>query len=189
MGVTRVHPSICHPDRVNKGHGYCGPCYEATKGGAAAAPLWPDRPCLQCGKSFKPNRCNQKYDKIDCAQPRWRRKNPEAAKAWERAASMRPYHRRYELKKKYGLTIDDYDRVYQEQGGRCAICGDQKAASTTGAGRGQDCLVIDHCHTSGAFRGLLCHNCNKVLGLMRDDPARLRAAAEYLGLRVVARAS
>jgi hypothetical protein len=41
-------------------------------------------------------------------------------------------------------------------------------------------LAVDHSHETGAFRGLLCHSCNRAIGLLGDDPARLRAAAEYL---------
>lgn len=56
---------------------------------------------------------------------------------------------------------------------RCQICGIREDASSQ--------LHLDHSHTTGAFRGWLCGNCNRAIGCMQDDPERLRAAAEYLG--------
>lgn len=76
--------------------------------------------------------------------------------------------------RRYGLTVDDYWKMFDEQGGRCAIC--QEA-------RGRRELAIDHCHTTGRVRGLLCNRCNPGLGNFRDDVARLRAAIAYLESR------
>lgn len=58
------------------------------------------------------------------------------------------------------------------QGGKCAICG--------GTNPGGHRLAVDHDHTTGAVRGLLCHACNAGIGKLRDDPALLRVAADYL---------
>lgn len=65
----------------------------------------------------------------------------------------------------YGLTRDGYDQLVAAG---CAVCG-----KTEG-------LVVDHHHGSGSVRGALCSNCNVALGMAGDDPARLRALAEYL---------
>ena len=71
----------------------------------------------------------------------------------------------------YGLTLDTYATLWAKQGGVCNICGgDNKRRS----------LAIDHCHKSGAVRGLLCDDCNLLLGAARDSPNRLLRAAEYL---------
>jgi hypothetical protein len=67
-----------------------------------------------------------------------------------------------------GLFAGDYARIAAEQNGRCAICGDVAE------------LVIDHDHEDGRVRGLLCNPCNVALGLLADEPGRLRAAAAYL---------
>ena len=74
--------------------------------------------------------------------------------------------------KKYGLTMAQYDEMLEAQNGVCAVCG---AACRTGSR-----LAIDHDHETGKVRGLLCRPCNSSLGLMQDDAARLRAAADYL---------
>jgi hypothetical protein len=74
----------------------------------------------------------------------------------------------------YGLTSDEYDALYASQCGVCAICGGE------GGKRG---LFIDHCHSSAAVRGLLCHACNAGLGLFRDSQVTLGHAINYLANR------
>lgn len=63
-----------------------------------------------------------------------------------------------------------------QQDGRCAICNESSSWNRREGHR----LPIDHDHESGRIRALLCHPCNQALGLMRDDPERLRAAASYI---------
>lgn len=76
--------------------------------------------------------------------------------------------RRVYLKAKYGITPEHYDSLLAKQRGRCAIC----SAEAT--------LVVDHDHSNGAIRGLLCHDCNLGLGRFKDDPAVLSHALRYL---------
>lgn len=95
---------------------------------------------------------------------RWTRSNPE-----EQARRTREKH----LRNKYGITGDDYARMLREQNDGCAACGYVPP-------QGAPLLHIDHCHASGAVRGLLCQPCNTTLGLVRDDPDRLRSLARYL---------
>lgn len=74
---------------------------------------------------------------------------------------------------KYGITLQDYRKMVESQGGVCKICG--------GPPNGKHLkLVVDHCHTSGLVRGLLCSSCNKAIGLMRDDVEILKKAIFYL---------
>lgn len=75
--------------------------------------------------------------------------------------------------KKYGLTEADYDAILASQGSGCRIC---KTARLPAGYK----LALDHCHATGKIRGILCSNCNMALGMMRDSPELLRAAAEYL---------
>lgn len=75
--------------------------------------------------------------------------------------------------KTYGITAEEYQRIYEAQGGRCYIC--QRA---TGARRK---LAVDHDHESGYVRGLLCRPCNhKVLGHLRDDTEAFQRAIDYI---------
>jgi hypothetical protein len=110
----------------------------------------------------------------------------------ERAAWMREYRKRRPavrelerdrfLKKKYGITSVDYDALLERQSGRCAVCGEKGGAPLTGddARARSRVLHVDHEHGTGRVRGLLCRLCNIALGHAGDDPARLRAMADYL---------
>lgn len=80
--------------------------------------------------------------------------------------------REHRLMRTYGLARGEYDRRFAEQDGGCAIC--RKALED---GRN---LHVDHDHATGAVRALLCTSCNNLLGRANDDPALLRAAADYL---------
>lgn len=76
----------------------------------------------------------------------------------------------------YGVTEVQYQAMLDEQGHACAICGETDWAGGRHAGSPH----VDHDHDTGAVRGLLCGSCNTGLGQFKDDPARLRAAVEYL---------
>jgi len=85
--------------------------------------------------------------------------------------------RNSELKKKYGITLADYDRIHAEQGGKCAIC--EKECPP----RGHDGLHVDHCHLSGRRRKLLCPKCNRGLGFIEDVEWVSRAQSYLLGFQ------
>ena len=76
------------------------------------------------------------------------------------------------LKKTYGITIQEYDQMLENQGGKCAICG---------GGTSKRHLQLDHDHKTGEPRGLLCGNCNrKLLPAAKNSVGILRAAEAYL---------
>ncbi len=72
------------------------------------------------------------------------------------------------LKGRYGLTMDDWDKMSKEQDGGCLIC------------TNRDPLVVDHDHDTGEVRGLLCNNCNAGLGMFKDNDLLLIAAGRYI---------
>jgi len=76
------------------------------------------------------------------------------------------------FKRKYGITADEYDQMLESQNGVCLIC--------SGPPPNGRPLVVDHCHSTGDVRGLLCNNCNALLGMAADDIQRLTAAITYL---------
>lgn len=89
---------------------------------------------------------------------------------------LRTIYRRADLMK-YGVTEAQYDAVYRKQGGVCAICGQPETTRRKGTVMR---LAIDHDHLTGKFRGLLCNTCNRAIGLAKEDPGFLFAAARYL---------
>jgi hypothetical protein len=80
--------------------------------------------------------------------------------------------RALKLKYKYGMTLTEYDAMFAEQGGVCAIC---KRPQIDGRR-----LAIDHDHRTGAVRGLLCNPCNQMLGAVGDNSLSLVNAIGYL---------
>ena len=106
-----------------------------------------------------------------------RAKDPEKYRAKERIVRVKKLDyvrlkdRKASLKRKYGMTVEDYDRMFKKQNGVCAICHTRQLYQK---------LAVDHCHKTGQIRGLLCQHCNRSIGLMFDSPFRLRNAAEYI---------
>ena len=101
-------------------------------------------------------------------QREWRKKNPD----WEKRRYAKEVlaTRERHLIRKYGVNLARYDAMFAAQDGRCKVCKHKK----------DKVLDVDHCHTTGVVRGLLCGNCNRMIGYANDDPTVLREAAAYL---------
>lgn len=83
------------------------------------------------------------------------------------------YQRKYNLNKKFNLTIEQYNSILISQNNTCAICGvDAKLQNKK--------LAVDHNHSTGNIRGLLCSSCNTGIGLLKDDIKVLNSAIKYL---------
>lgn len=93
-----------------------------------------------------------------------------------RQANRDTYKNR-ELKKAFGITLDQFNEMLKAQNGVCAICGQPE----TDIRRGKlQHLSVDHCHATNVVRDLLCGSCNKGIGYFRDNPGMMRAAADYI---------
>lgn len=95
----------------------------------------------------------------------WLKRNPDLAK-------------NNSLKRAYGMTLAQYEALGESQGWRCAICNDPETSRHRDGG--PRLMPVDHDHTTGKIRALLCTACNRGLGMFRDSPERLEAAAGYL---------
>lgn len=98
----------------------------------------------------------------------WRARNPDADRRryWANPERERERH----LVRKYGVDLGEYQRLFDAQGGRCAVCRKEQ----------QRAFDVDHDHATGAVRGLLCTSCNRMIGHGGDSPETLEAAAAYL---------
>lgn len=83
----------------------------------------------------------------------------------------------YRLLRCYGITAEVVEQMYEQQGRRCAICFVYKELNTN---LNTDSLHVDHDHSTGMVRGLLCYACNLGLGHMKDSGDLLRSAISYL---------
>ena len=132
--------------------------------------------CKNCRKKYmnkyrKENNYNKKYyeehkekDKKRCLENYYKNKNsPEKKLKW----------RENQLKVKYGITLEEWNVMYEEQGYSCAIC-------NSDAPVGSGVLHVDHCHDTGKIRGLLCHHCNVALGSFKEDIKILEKAIKYI---------
>lgn len=113
---------------------------------------------------------------LDCNREKsraWRLANPERHKAKLREIYYRDPSkaRRSALKKKYGLSWDQYQSMISSQSGACGICGKPPSDGI---------LRVDHNHETGVVRGLLCDTCNRAIGLLKDCQRVLRSAADYV---------
>lgn len=110
----------------------------------------------------------------------WKEANREKARASSaksRKNAPREQTKNNELKTKYGISWDEYVQMFDTQAGGCAIC--RKPLQLVSTVRGVTAHV-DHCHTTGKVRGLLCNSCNRGIGYLQDNASLLRLAAEYL---------
>lgn len=95
----------------------------------------------------------------------YRKNNPEILQKWRRQFKL----------KKYGITIEEYNKLLEEQDGCCKICGKYFTEYKRD-------FSVDHNHTTGKVRGLLCNSCNTGIGLLGEDIDILIKAIKYLSL-------
>lgn len=166
--TSEFYPSRSTP----RGYQYkCRSCVAAYKqspeGRKAAADYRASHP--QKGRSESQKRYDAKNR--DRLLPK-RREHMRLARK-EHTEEFRERDRKKGLLKNYGITVDEYDRMFEAQGGVCATCGKPNKSK-------YGYLSVDHDHKTGKVRGLLCHRCNAALGQVYDDVSILQKLIEYL---------
>ena len=119
------------------------------------------------GKYGRANKCKQCSSRISSERQKPLRKGGTKFKEHQK------HIKNQTLQKAYGITLDDYNEMYSQQEGKCAICDRHSDEFAKG-------LCVDHCHSSGKVRGLLCGNCNTALGSYNDDIDVMYKAIQYL---------
>lgn len=120
--------------------------------------------CKACVAEYAKQRYQANRDQVQAINKAWQDKNPDG----QRSA-------RYKVR--FGITAADYDAKLASQGGVCAICGRPETKRNQS---GLMSLAVDHNHTTGQVRGLLCYRCNTTLGGLDEDTAIMRAMIDYL---------
>lgn len=129
---------------------------------------WPDRR-RKNGLMARCKECN----KVQARKYRLSTPNYEKDKYQKYKTETRERH----LKRKYGISLENYNDMLKEQNNKCAICGDDESYQF------KSVFHVDHSHETGEVRGLLCRGCNHMLGVVRDDPQILQNAIKYLSSR------
>jgi hypothetical protein len=132
--------------------------------------------CIPCNLAAKKARTALNPQANRDRVRRWQLANPERHRAKQRSYSetgqKQLWDRKSYLKRKYRMTLEDYERMFEAQGGVCAICGEPRPEERT--------LHVDHDHETGVIRGLLCFRCNNALGDFREEYELFQRAADYL---------
>jgi hypothetical protein len=136
--------------------------------------------CRECEKKARREWYAKAPENCKAAARKWSKENPERRNAtkrnWNRnnKEKVAAHHR----KTAYGISEIDFKNLFDTQGGKCAICDFQFPSIMTGDRTKSPHL--DHCHSSGKIRGLLCISCNTVLGRSGDSVEVLQKAIQYL---------
>ena len=153
-----------------------------------------DRVCIVCSAVFKPMQrtgIGRKWCSEECRLTILRNYKPRRNQAeLDRKKKHAEYQRKYlaknkdkqkhqDLIKKYGISLDQYKEQHQVQSGVCAICGNPETIVDKRSKRVRH-LAVDHNHTTGQIRGLLCMGCNQGIGNFQEDLDRLKKAVTYL---------
>lgn len=136
----------------------------------------PEKCRSDSNKSYAKNK-----NKVQARQKKYRQDNKEKESLRHKSHYEKNKHnpeflhkqRGHFLKRHYGITIQDYDDIYIEQGGRCAVCGTHQSKLDRS-------LAVDHCHSTKIVRGLLCHKCNIGIGCFNDDVNLFKNVVKYL---------
>jgi len=117
----------------------------------------------------------QQRERYNISQRKWRNKNSSKVNS----AGRRYYQKNKDkdknskLKIKYGITLEQYEVMLEQQKGCCKIC-------KTPQNELKRNLAVDHCHNTGQIRGLLCHKCNTLIGSAKESKEILLKVIEYL---------
>jgi len=126
--------------------------------------------CLQCGEEYEAKRKDAKWCSSACAQRNFYQRHPGKQRQYDKQRTRTGRSRH--LWETYRLTIEDYNQMFADQQGCCDICGIHQSETKR--------FHVDHCHTTGQVRGLLCCDCNIGLGRFKDDTETLANAIVYL---------
>lgn len=89
---------------------------------------------------------------------------------WYCSPCSREYRKWSNIKRRYGITKQDYEKIIKEQDDHCVLCHEDIGPKS----------VVDHCHDTGVVRGVLCNNCNAVIGFSKESIEILQRTINYL---------
>ena len=141
--------------------------------------------CIDCSKQYHAKRYIEQKDKLKVQLKKYKEENKEklevASLLWKKnnPDKVKQYQRTSNLRKNFGLSMDEYEQMLAKQNNLCAICEKPETFihhQTKETAR----LAVDHCHKTNKVRKLLCKSCNTALGLFKDDIGVMENAVQYL---------
>lgn len=117
----------------------------------------------------------RKFKKIWNKTEEGRKCKKRSFEKWRKTAHGQNMERNYNLKKAYNITLEDYDQMLESQNGACKICGKVDPGRISSKR-----LAVDHDHTTGKVRGILCFRCNMGLGCFNDNIEIIKKVINYL---------
>lgn len=138
-----------------------------------------------CSRCKKEKPLDEFYDRASMCKPchneysrKYYKENIDEARKYnkKRYNENKEMFRESNLRSKYGLSLDEWNRMNNKQGGLCMICGKTQSERHKTFKH----LCVDHNHTTGGVRGLLCHPCNTAIGLLYEDSKLFERAGKYL---------
>ncbi len=137
-----------------------------------------DGHCLDCDKAYQKRKRKNRPEDVSRMRKAYFKKNRQRILEQHKRSHSKPecksVRRNTELKKRYGITSDDYLLMLKSQNNVCAICRGPQTNTRT------NYFDVDHCHKTGKVRGLLCTNCNQGIGKFKDDKELMLHAYIYL---------
>lgn len=154
---SKLKKASCHPDRTLHARGLCHSCWVKDKFGNDL----------------------DKYRKHNCEKARsYRKRMREANNLWHSRPHVKAKARDRWLRSKYKISEDEWNKMFEAQEGKCAIC----RLVPTGIRKH---LVVDHNHKTGKIRGLLCIPCNShIIGRFDKDPDMIQRVLNYITVEV-----
>ena len=158
---------------ANGGFKFCSGCGETKAvtnfGKQKSRPDGVEYRCKKCMQDYR----NKRYSnpriktKLLKSSATWREKNPDS-------------DANKQLRRKYGITLEQYNNLFQLQNGLCGICGKSESTRRWKKTHGNERLAVDHCHETGVVRGLLCFKCNTAIGSLGDNEEMVMRVIFYL---------
>lgn len=147
-----------HSERKHYAKGMCPNCYQKHRYTTDAS-----------GRTRRRTLRSKKY----ASDADYRAKSTARVRRWKLENPER--NRCHQLKTKYGITLEERNQMFEDQGKKCACCGATESKQ----------WCVDHCHETGVVRGILCNLCNTGLGKLGDNVEGLEKALEYLKNSIV----
>jgi len=149
---------VCHSDKPHYAFGLCHNCYGAE---------WRKKHPGYSQKSYGRTREKQ----LAQGRARYQQNKSKVAQYWKDFRKRFPNKSKdWQLRRDYGITLEDYNKILTQQNNACKLCNSSPIKNPS----------VDHSHTTGKVRGIVCQGCNIVIGFFESRPQAVLKIGQYL---------